>query len=462
MKYASVCSGIEAASMAWEPLGFQPVWFSEVAPFPSAVLAHHWPAVPNLGDMTRLYEKETYLNTDFDVLVGGTPCQGFSLAGKRGGMDDERSKLVWHFLRILDEKRPRWMVWENVPGVLSSWSDAEAGKDGTVWQTNDFDQFTAALRQLGYGLAMRVLDAQYSDLAQRRERVFVVGYLGDWRSASAVLFEQHSFGWHPAPGRGKGKEVATDVASCLTSSVSGYTGTVRDGNPNIVAEVADTLMGKNGVRLIDQAQALVVNEVVGTICIEGPNNGQGYFGEQLVVHQNTLAAFSGERQTEVAANLLSHGVRGDLETETFLVEETANCLTSSAHKGGQSTAGNNPGMVNPVICYDTTQITSPQNGSTGSVEQCQTNQVNANGSNVKDVFAVSTPRLKVRRLTPIEYERLMGFPDDHTKVPYRGKPAELCPDGPRYQACGNSIAVPLLRWIGKRMAMVDAIVNPKS
>ena len=452
MKYATVCSGIEAPTVAWEPMGWEAQWFSEVAPFPSAVLAHHWPAVPNLGDMTKIYQNEIYNESNFDVLVGGTPCQGFSLAGKRGGLDDERSQLVWHFLRILDEKRPRWMVWENVPGVLSSWSDAAAGEDGTVWQTNDFDQFAAAIRQLGYGLAMRVLDAQYFGVAQRRQRVFVVGYLGDWRPATAVLFERQSCGGHPPPSRETGQEAAHDASNGIGAS----------------SETAPTLLGKNGVRLIDQVEAVVVQEVAGTLCKEGPDNGQSFNGGHLIVTR-PLAAFHKERQMEVAAALLSNMQRNDLETQTFLVEETANCLTATAHKGGQSTAGNNPGMVNPIICFqqNTRDEVRAINGD-GQIAGCLAAQAGMKQQNYlsyciqPNQFAVSTPRMKVRRLTPIEYERLMGFRDGHTRIPYRGKPAEHCPDGPRYAACGNSIAVPVLRWLGERIERVDKIVNPKS
>ena len=178
MRYGSVCSGIEAATVAWHPLGWEPQWFSEIAPFPCKVLAHHYPNVPNLGDMTRLFDNEIFLHSTIDVLVGGTPCQSFSTAGLRKGLADPRGNLALVYLRIADEKRPRWLIWENVPGVLSS----NGGRD--------FGSFLGALGQLGYGFAYRVLDAQYFGVPQRRRRVFVVGYLGDWRRAAEVLFER--------------------------------------------------------------------------------------------------------------------------------------------------------------------------------------------------------------------------------------------------------------------------------
>lgn len=179
MKYGSVCSGIEAASVAWEPLGWEPVFFSEIEPFPSSVLAHHWPKVPNHGDMTN-FRKWNYETGSIDVLVGGTPCQAFSLAGKREGLDDERGNLALVFVRMVAHFEPTWVVWENVPGVLSS-------NEG-----RDFGSILGALAKLGYGFSYRVLDARNFGLAQRRKRVFLVGHRRDWRCAAAVLFESES------------------------------------------------------------------------------------------------------------------------------------------------------------------------------------------------------------------------------------------------------------------------------
>jgi DNA (cytosine-5)-methyltransferase 1 len=193
MRYLSVCAGIEAATVAWHDLGWQAAAFSEIEPFPSAVLKHHYPDVPNVGDMTKF--KEWDIGT-INLLVGGTPCQSFSVAGLRKGLDDPRGNLMLTYLAIAAKHRPRWLVWENVPGVLSS----NGGKD--------FATFLGALGELGYGFAYRVLDAQYFGVAQRRRRVFVVGCLGDWRSAAAVLFERESLSRNLAPSREKKQEVA--------------------------------------------------------------------------------------------------------------------------------------------------------------------------------------------------------------------------------------------------------------
>lgn len=198
MKYLSVCSGIEAASKAWEPIGWKPVAFSEIEPFPSAVLKHHWPEVPNLGDMSK-YEQWNIQSGSVDLLVGGTPCQSFSVAGLRQGLKDPRGNLMLTYLAIAERLKPRWLVWENVPGVLSS----NGGKD--------FGSFLGALGELGYGWAYRVLDAQWFGVAQRRRRVFVVGCLGDGASAAKVLFESESVRRDSPPSRKARKGTSADA-----------------------------------------------------------------------------------------------------------------------------------------------------------------------------------------------------------------------------------------------------------
>ncbi len=191
LSYLSVCSGVEAATLAWEPLGWKPVAFAEIEPFPSAVLAARWPEVPNLGDMTKI-SKETF-DHEFDLLVGGTPCQGFSLAGRREGLEDGRSGLALEFVRILGEYRPRWVVWENVPGAFS------------INHGDDFGAFINALQDVGYGVCWRVLDASLCGVPQRRRRIFLVGHRGDWRPAAAALLDPEGVHGDFAPGEGKGQ-----------------------------------------------------------------------------------------------------------------------------------------------------------------------------------------------------------------------------------------------------------------
>ena len=188
MKYGSVCSGVEAASLAWEPFGWQPQWFSEIDKFPSAVLQHHWPDVPNLGDMTSNEFRNNA--TPVDLIVGGTPCQSFSVAGLRRGLDDQNGNLALEFCRLIDRATPQWFVWENVPGVLSS----NKGKD--------FGSIVGAMAEIGYNVAWRILDAQHFGTPQRRRRIFLVGHIGaDGREAAAVLFDSHSLQGHPPPSR---------------------------------------------------------------------------------------------------------------------------------------------------------------------------------------------------------------------------------------------------------------------
>jgi site-specific DNA-cytosine methylase len=203
MNYATLCSGIEAPSMGWHGLGWNPMFFSEIEPFPKAVLKHHYPNVPDHGDMTKY--KEWPNDRPIDLICAGTPCQSFSVAGLRKGIEDPRGNLTLTFLGVLERYRPTWVVWENVPGVLS---------DGT----NAFGQFIAGLSELGYGVSWRVLDAQYFGVAQRRRRVFVVGCLGNWRAAASVLFESNCLSGDSAPSREKRK----GVAGYAESSIGGY------------------------------------------------------------------------------------------------------------------------------------------------------------------------------------------------------------------------------------------------
>ena len=235
LRYLSVCAGIEAATVAWHPLGWEAAAFSEIEAFPRAVLAHHYPDVPNWGDMTKFKE---WPDADVDVLVGGTPCQSFSVAGLRKGMDDPRGNLALTYLAIAARYRPQWLVWENVPGVLSS----NGGRD--------FGSILGGMVELGYGIAYRVLDAQYFRVPQRRRRVFVVGHLGDWRRAAAVLFERESLLGNPAPRRETGEGVAPTISARPTGG--GGLGTDFDCDGGLIAgwpqEVAPTLNAHFGTK----------------------------------------------------------------------------------------------------------------------------------------------------------------------------------------------------------------------
>jgi DNA (cytosine-5)-methyltransferase 1 len=367
MRYLSVCSGIEAATVAWHPLGWEPAGFSEIEKFPSQVLAHHYPDVPNLGDMTNY--KEWDIGT-IDLLVGGTPCQSFSVAGLRKGMADPRGNLALVYCGILDHFRPKWFVWENVPGVLSS------------GEGRDFGSFLGALAELGYGFAYRVLDAQWFGVAQRRRRVFVVGCLGDWRSAAAVLFERQSLRRNLAPCRETWQKVAPTVVQGPPYS--------RTGNERVECEaiVAQCLTTGTGKRYDPETETILPvaqpipfgvaeQPSVGHCLRAGASKADKHESTTYVAHPTVLMDQGGS-----VMNVLEDGTVGTLRRETH---------------------GHEPSIVQ---------------------------------------------HMAVRRLTTTECERLQGFPDGYTDIQPNNKQT---PDGPRYKALGNSMAVPVMNWIGKRI-----------
>jgi DNA (cytosine-5)-methyltransferase 1 len=453
MRYLSVCSGIEAATVAWHQLGWLPVAVSEIEPFPSAVLAHHYPTVPNLGDMTKFKD---WPDADIDLLVGGTPCQSFSVAGLRKGLDDPRGSLMLTYLAIARRYSPEWLVWENVPGVLS----ADGGRA--------FGSLLGGLAELGYGFAYRVLDAQYFGLAQRRQRVFVVGHSRDWRRAAAVLFERESLSGHPAPRREAG-QVAPTVPS--RSTAGGGLGTDFDCDGGLIPQVSPTIGGcsngggANGPgRDVDSCESLIPM----TLAIRGRGDSHDL-----------------EYQQDGTANaiLTPNGGRGGIVVGAiaFTVKDygaDAGDLAPTLRAGGHDGSHANGGVM-PAVAFDTTQITSSTNRSNPQpgdpchplaagahppavafadvADPVAANQARAytrEGTHNFRLSNVAITPMQVRRLTPRECERLQGFPDDYTLIPYRGKPAA---DGPRYKALGNSMAVPCMAWIGRRIQMVSEI-----
>ena len=374
MRYGSVCSGIEAASVAWHPLGWEPQWFSEIEHFPSAVLKHRFPDVSNLGDMTQLNQNPVFNEQPIDILVGGTPCQSFSVAGLRKGLADPRGNLMLTFLSIADKRRPKWIVWENVPGVLSS----NGGRD--------FGTFLSALGNIGYGFAYRVLDAQHFGVAQRRRRVFVVGHLGDWRPAAAVLFESESLQRDSKQSRAKRQETSSDAQGSVRAT--GFAG-------NVESQVAACLQ----TTCDDYSRADGFNTVIEQVA------------QPIAFHSKD---YGGDATTNLSPTLIRDPM----------------------------------GLAQP-IAVDTYNYTTNEHTTQTIRSQCDTEHIGA----VLQTMAI-------RRLTPKECERLQGFPDDWTKIPYRNKPADQCPDGPRYKACGNSMAVPVMRWIGTRIQMIENYLNP--
>lgn len=544
-RYVSIFSGVEAATLAWEPVAF-----SEIEPFPCAVLAERWPDVPNLGDITKIDWKEE-IDGAIDLVVGGSPCQSFSVAGKREGLKGA-SGLMFEYIRCVQELRPRWFLWENVPGALTS-------EDGGA-----FGQLLREMDELGYSLAWRVLDAQFFGVAQRRRRLFLVGHLGA-ESPAEVLFEPDCLSGYPQSSREKRKELArragrsaacagfkysaaprantigyaeeqantltadwhapavlplsgtdqqvmamsqygTEIAGCLTAR--GDSSPCADRGQNIVCmtgtqahchisdEIAGCLTAHMGK---DDAPVVVDGTNIQTYVCEtahSSSNGLGVgmsdvfptldtsSGPAVWARENSsLPPFEFAQNVRNEVRIVGDGtLSGALAARPGMKQTTFVCtggtypineqVATRDKKLGRGTGlgigadgdpaftllANHPHMVasgsgsDPIAMGDLNAHTAICRN------VCPTLKCGGDGamvaSEVTDEYVGANPML-VRRLTPLECERLQGFPDGHTLIGWKGKPAEECPDGPRYKAIGNSMAVPVMRWIGKRIAAAD-------
>lgn len=456
LSYLSVCSGIEAATVAWHSLGWRAVGFSEIEPFPSAVLAHHYPQVHNYGDMTQLARRILAAEIEApDVLVGGTPCQSFSVAGLRAGLADERGALTLAFQRLADAidhvrrragKGPCTIVWENVPGVLSSRDNAFGcflgalvGEDTELQPPGKRWADAGAVYGPARTAAWRILDAQYFGLAQRRRRVFVVASAGAL-DPCAVLFELDGMRRDSAPRRSAGQNPA-----------------------------AGTIRSTDGGSDVDHARAQHL--VAGTL---GANHGNikaehAWTGQLLPVAFAASNALEGGHVARALSACRSAAGRMDVSVDTMAatVAPTLQANGKAAGSATQQDAENGalvPVSFNWNARADQLQFT-PESSSPLTVGQqpavafytCATLDSRPDGGGFPGTdgacggHVVPISFAQVRRLTPRECERLQGFPDDYTRIPWRSKPAEDCPDGPRYKALGNSMAVPVMRWIGQRV-----------
>lgn len=423
MKFGSVCSGIEAASVAWNPLGFEAAWLSEIEPFPSGVLAYHYPDVPNLGDMTLLPERILSGEIEApDLFCGGTPCQAFSVAGNRQSLDDARGNLTLTFCEIADAidtvravrgEQPAIIFWENVPGVLSTKDNAFgcflaglAGEDLPLQPAGI--KWTNAGVVLGpkRSVAWRILDAQYFGLAQRRRRVFVVASARDGFNPASVLFESEGLRRDTAPSREKGKTV-TELAGTLAANGGGLNRPAGNCNELDFCVTAINKKQKSIGTGVDP-------ELMATLCAKDNEkwgcNQWVKEGKAIVQHTYGLPGNWIGRKPENGGNAVEP------------MHDVAPCLTKTDIHG----------VVH------------------GTQDPCVSDIAFAQGRNNggENVFFQD---MAVRRLTPTECERLQGFHDSYTKIPWRNKPADECPDGPRYKALGNSWAVPVVRWIGRRI-----------
>lgn len=493
VKYVSIFSGIEAATVAWHPLGWEPLAFSEIDPFPSTVLQHHYPDIPNLGDITKI-DWSPYVGAA-DIVVGGSPCQSFSVAGKREGLAGA-SGLMFEYIRAVRELRPRWFVWENVPGAFTS----ERGEA--------YRQLLSEMDALGYGLAWRVLDAQFFGVAQRRERVFLVGSLGTMRCAE-VLFERESLSWDHQSSRQKRQALAEEAQGCVGEAdhdsgcltpgetqsrrvypASGVYPTLStreksgQNQESVFTQFGDDVAGTLTARYdsspcVDRGANVVVDErdVVAALDFKpvaflynqgakARSLGISEISPTLKTDNNPVVAFASNqrdevRELEVAGALAAQpGIkqqtyicRADGQTNAMTSVDMAPTLTSHAKKDPPLIypAEDSTGEDEPV----TSQIHGgkPGGGKGALIQRDMSATLSTHNTQTPITGDHEKRDLTVRRLTPRECERLQGFPDDYTDIPYRNK--EHAPDGPRYKALGNSMAVPVMRWIGERIRTVE-------
>ncbi len=486
MRYLSVCSGIEAATVAWHGLGWTPVGFSEIEPFPSAVLAHHYPNVPNFGDMTK-HEQWPLQPGSIDLLVGGTPCQSFSVAGLRKGLEDPRGNLMLTYLAIAARLQPRWIVWENVPGVLSS----NGGRD--------FGTFLGALCELRYGWAYRVLDAEYVRVGrwpravpQRRRRVFVVGRLiergaGDGTAAAEVLALKEGLRRHIEAQSKKGKSSTSDVEGGVGAGIHETVGALcADTHPGAYSG-QDAYTGRLipqpiGYRWQNDRDGLQQDDAVAALRASAGSSGFHEMNHPVIAQPNAAHAAVAIGLTTCETPKFAHEVQPTLTVPSPSGGGQPPAVAHAFYSTGGTHGVNQHPEVSPAVkvgsglgipsppavahslradgfdaSEDGTGRGTPLVPVAPSLTATNDPSRSPQSSEVtQQVAAVHASTMTVRRLTPRECERLQGFPDDYTLIPWRKKPAEDCPDGPRYKALGNSMACNCMAWIGERIAAYEA------
>lgn len=538
--YGSVCSGIEAATVAWHPLGWRAAWLAEIDKFASAVLAHHYPSVPNLGDMTKI--ARAILTSEIcapDVLCGGTPCQAFSVAGLRESLADARGNLTLKFVEIanaIDHVRTGRgedeciVFWENVPGVLSTKDNAfgcflaglagedeplvppgQTPKPGQPWKWSNAGAVYGPRR----AIAWRTLDAQYFGVAQRRRRVFVVASARKGFDPAQVLFEWDGVRRDTAPSR-EARQTAPTIPARSTAGgglgtdfdcdgglIQAYGGNNQSG-PIEVATARNACASASASGRMDFETETFLVQPTHTLRGEGfdaSEDGTGR-GTPLVpvafdTTQITSAANRSNPQPGDACHPLAAGAHApcvafsakDYGADAGSISPTLRATShgdSHANGGGQVAVAFH-GSQDPDISGDVTHPVGRNQGQETCVAY-STKLHNTGSNNAGKIFEERTTCLdanspppalltamQVRRLTPTECERLQGFPDGYTNIPWRtfqeasrkgisyetllaqrgmalrGPSIEECPDGPRYKALGNSWAVPNARWIGARI-----------
>ena len=435
MHFGSVCSGIEAASVAWHPIGWQAAWLAEIEPFPCAVLAHHYPSVPNLGDMTTIARRVLTEEVPApDVFCGGTPCQAFSVAGLRESLADERGNLTLKFVEIADAidhvragrgEDECIVFWENVPGVLSTKDNAFgcflgglAGEDGPLEPPGGKWANAGAVYGPKRAVAWRTLDAQYFGVAQRRRRVFVVASARKGFDPATVLFEWDGVRRDTAPSR-EARQVAPTIPS--RSTAGGGLGTDFDCDGGTICVAT----GQAGAEICaDMAPTLNCNHEA--TYVAHTLRGEGFDASEDCTGRGTplVPVAYGIRTANTSSN--GWGIQEECTHTLDCAQGVAVAVALRGREGGA-----------------TAELGD-------EVQNCL--RASSGGGDKPHVLTA----MQVRRLTPEECEALQGFPRSYTAIPWRGKPADQCPDGPRYKALGNSWAVPNVRWIGQR---IDAAVR---
>jgi DNA (cytosine-5)-methyltransferase 1 len=449
MRFLSVCSGIEAASVAWAPLGWEASGFSEIEPFPSAVLKHHYPDVPNHGDMTQLPAKIRAGDVEApDLLCGGTPCQAFSVAGLRQSLDDARGNLTLTFCEIADaidsvRKQPAIIFWENVPGVLNTKDNAFgcflgalAGEDDALVAPGGRWANAGFIDGPQRAVAWRVLDAQYFGVAQRRRRVFVVASARADFDPAAVLFEFEGVRRDIAPSRETGQKVAGTVTS---SAFSGGASGKPEGAAAEHFQPITMAHGQGGAEIgFDRGPTLTCNHeapitayaLADTSSRDKNQNGAGWKADGTMYTLDTT------------------GLQGVAQPIPFDTTQITSPSNYSRPKEGDpchplAAAAHVPAIAQPVAFAQNTRDEVRYINGDGAIAGALAAETGMKQQTyIKQLMAV-------RRLTPVECERLQGFPDNYTNIPWRK--ATEAPDGPRYKALGNSWAVPVVRWIGERI-----------
>ncbi|WP_273828101.1 DNA cytosine methyltransferase [Pseudomonas sp. SBT1-2] len=483
LRYGSVCSGIEAVSLAWQPLGMQPAWFSEIEPFPSAVLSHHHPTVPNLGDMTGIADQvRSGVVEAPDILVGGTPCQSFSIAGARQGMADPRGALTLSYVELanaidqarLESRRPSSvLVWENVPGVLSDRTNAFghllgalAGEKYPLQPAGTRWTYAGAVYGPQRVIAWRVLDAQYFGVAQRRRRVFLVASARDDLDPAAVLFESTGVhrdfaqGYAPWQIPADSTTPGVDRSGCYAGGLNPAYGKVSisfgGGNTRGPLERAACLTAR-GHKCDFEVETFVAQSVTGPIShtLGTANNGKGCSedgtGRGVPIVSTAYAA-----HTPLA---WAQNSRGEVRLESGHGQLTGALMSSGKAAYGIPAVASVAigGRAYGAIAELGGNLSPTLRASSGDGDK---GHVVMPSIEAHFQYAPAPSRegatpdwstWRVRRLMPVECERLQGMPDNWTLVPYRGKPAA---DAPRYKAIGNSMAVPCVTWVGQRLLRV--------